>query len=69
LVAERYQRENPRRFSQVMAEMAPIHAAELTTRLRARAEALETTVEAEARRVVGGRLDAASSPPARLSLC
>jgi len=53
MVAERYQRENPRRFSQVMAEMQPIYAAELTTNLRARAEALETTAEAEARRVAG----------------
>lgn len=52
MVAERYQRENPRKFSQVMAEMNPLHAAELTTNLRARAEALETTAEAEARRVV-----------------
>jgi flagellar motility protein MotE (MotC chaperone) len=53
MVAERYQRQNPRRFSQVMAEMQPIYAAELTTNLRARAEALEATAEAEVRRVAG----------------
>ncbi len=53
LVAERMQSQNPRRFAGVMAELEPIIAAELTTNLRARAEALEATAEAEARRVVG----------------
>lgn len=53
LVAQRMQSQNPRRFAGVMAELAPMVAAELTTNLRARAEALEATAEAEARRVVG----------------
>ena len=53
LVAERMQGQNPRRFAGVMAELTPIVAAELTTSLRARAEALEAAIEAEARRVVG----------------
>ena len=53
LVAERMQSQNPRRFAGVMAELTPVIAAELTTNLRARAEALEATLEAEARRVVG----------------
>jgi flagellar motility protein MotE (MotC chaperone) len=53
MVAERYQSENPRKFSQTLAEMQPIHAAELTTNLRARAEALEAHAEAEVRRAAG----------------
>ncbi len=53
MVAERYQSDNPRKFSQTLAEMEPIHAANLTTSLRARAEALEATAEAEVRRVAG----------------
>ncbi len=51
MVAEDYQRQNPRRFAAVLAEMEALHAAELTTALRARAEALESTAEAEVRRV------------------
>lgn len=51
MVAEDYQRQNPRRFAAVLAEMQALHAAELTTALRARAEALESTAAAEARLV------------------
>ncbi len=51
MVAERYQRESPLNFSAVIAEMNPNHAAQLITALRARAEALEASAEAEVRRV------------------
>ena len=53
LVAQRYQSQRPRDFASVMAEMDALHAADLTTQLRARAEALEATADAEARRVAG----------------
>lgn len=49
LVAERLP---SRRLATIMGEMEPADAAELTSNLRARAEAFEDTVEAEARRAL-----------------
>ena len=48
LVADRLQRESPRRFAAVMAELRPDIAAALTSDLRARAENAEARVQAEA---------------------